>query len=523
MISPLDSEHEPKTTAAAAAAAATETEDVDEDDDDDDYRPSKASEDDAAAASLMEAQDESDSEATVEDARLKSVAKVRALPPRDDDDDDDDVVLIGSLRQQASTSTTPTPTSLLGKRKETNQLSISHSEPVAAVATADSVPRRQGSAVAEMRVPTLRSEPWPTLRTMVTTLGLNGRFTAVDIGRKNFAAVQGEVCAAGDVVFRLRKWALLDLDTLCEQFERENPAERFSERSGGGGGVYGLDNHCHCLFMWVQREARAVDGMFASGAVFIEQQAHLREMKALQVAVHTAVISALPSVVVRVNDPDLPPRVANNVSSAVIVSANSVKTCFAAYYPRVTETRTVRVEKARKKPRKSRAGGGGGGAARQVTSFGVGDANRGDDYDDPKQYAENKKNSTYFGQMIVPIERIFTLLGTAISAEQRTRFREAKKDDIYDAFWLLLYGLETWLLALYKRRKRGYGRANTMYGAVEQRRFRTYDALFEVAAALGTTPANQAELRRILLDYRTKHIDEEETGEEERATATTTS
>jgi len=319
---------------------------------------------------------------------------------------------------------------------------------------------------------------------MCDALELDGKFTAVDVGRINMGIVQIS-CRGGKLT--IENWMLLDLNELCRSFDARNRIERFGTRDG----KYGDDEHCHCLFKFVCEQTKP-GGIFDSSVCFIEQQAFSREMKALQTAIHMAIIASKPSIAVRRNDPELGDagiRTENCIAPAVIVSANSVKTCYAAYFPRVTETAATT---ASRQPWK------------RQRAFGVGDAVR-DDVNNAQQYAQNKKQSVLYGQRAISVPRIIELLGAKMSDEQKKRFRAAKKDDIYDAWWTVMFGIESWLPAVYSRRRRGYGATCLMYGSMPQRRFRTCDALFEFCADIGTPERDVAELKTVLNSFRTSN------------------
>lgn len=460
----------------------------DDSDDDEDFRPKKKK-------------------------KAKRSSKKQQQPP---ESDSDSVVVIGTLAEEMKGKQPPSqPTSFrqstlkLSKRNTTllskneqekkrippNQL---FSAPSNATAT-NSVPRRGGTAVAETRVRTARTTTkWTNVREMCEKMQLDGNFTAVDIGRVNMGIIQLS-CSGPKIT--LKDWMLINLDTLAEEFETKDPQRKFADKTG----VCSNDSHCHILTKWVSEQAKN-GGIFDSSVVLIESQSFSREMKALEKAVHCGVVLSKPDIMVRLNNPEFGPvgiRQANFVSPAVIVSANSVKTCYAPFFPRVTETQaTLRANNPGKK----------------FKAFGLGDANRdsGDGFYTSKQYKENKKNSVLYGEKLIPVNRIIELL-PSMSAKQRERFRVSKKDDIYDAMWIALYGIESWLHVLYSRRERGYGADNQMYGALEQRRYRTCDALFEFAESVGTPPETIAELQTILTKFRESAIanGEEEEGDEE--------
>jgi len=380
------------------------------------------------------------------------------------------------------------PSDSADKRNTENQLLsqpsiLTHDERTTSATDPASLPRRDGTAVAERRQRTLRSEPWAGVRTMCDFMGFTGRFAAMDIGRVNFGFIKVFCSSTG---FVIEDWQLIKVDDICKSYQKINPTEMYSTKDD-----FGIDEVCACLCKWARRVSADCD------AVFIEEQRYLKEMVALQTAAHMGVIEERPAIVVRRNDPELDVLMAaNSVSRAVIVSANSVKTCYAAFYPRVTETRAAVHARA---------------PHARLNAFGVGDHVRGDP-NEAKQYAENKKNSIRFGEKIVPVRKIVELLGARMSSEQRKKFLGPglKKDDIYDALWLVLYGVETWLPALYAWRKRGHGGAIMMYGGIPQRRYRTYDALFEFARGVGTPPAVVKELEGVLETYRrSADIDEE--------------
>lgn len=419
-------------------------------------------------------------ERAVSDVDASCEEKVPSPAQTESDSDSSSVIVIGSLQRLKEAT---------GKREEKQTFrsllteSSKRTEPKQllpdGIQLPVSVARRDGSSIADTRVPTSRSAPWVSVKEMCLEMNLNGKFTGVDIGRVNMGIVQ--LSCLGDKM-AIENWMLVNLDTLCAQREALNPTEQFKTRD------YSDEDRAHALYEWIVSQAKN-NGIFDSDAVVIERQSFTREMTSLQSVVHMAVIASKKPIVVRKNDPNLDTlRTANCVSPAVIVSANSVKTCFSAFYPRVTETAASAAARQPWKKQKT---------------FGVADANRGFGGDsEGKQYAQNKKNSVLYGQKLVTIDRIISTLGPKMSAEQKARFKAAKKDDIYDALWLVLFAIESWLPALYKRRMRGYGAKCTMYGALPQRRFRTCDALFEFAAAIGTPQEQVDELKEVLRVYR---------------------
>ena len=314
---------------------------------------------------------------------------------------------------------------------------------------------------------------------MCAALELNGRFTGVDIGSVHLSAIQID-CSGEKIV--ITHWIMVNIATICKRYQETNPTELFSRDE-----KFGDNENCHVLFRWV-RDNAVRGGIFDSSVVFIEHQSFSLEMRALQTAIHMGVLAAKPSVIVRKLDDDLDlPIPANCISPAVIVSASSVKTCYGAYYPRVTDT--LLNEKAKNPKRKYGAFGHGDHRPNAATKA-----------REQVQYAENKKNSVKYGQMLISVPRILELVRNVDRAVFTAK--GLKKDDIYDAMWIVLYGIETWLPAVYSRRRRVSGAPCLMYGGIPQRRYRTYDAMFEFAASVGTPPDALAELKDVLEKYR---------------------
>lgn len=411
------------------------------------------------------------------------------------------VVPVGGYRQSTLTltkrkrETSLSNASTAEKRIQSNQLFSTEATASTTTTASTSLPRRGGTSAAETRVLTERSTTkWTKVREMCREMELDGNFTAVDVGRVNMGIVRIN-CSGSRIV--LKDWMLINLDTLAKDTETDNPQKKFRDSAGR----YSNEDHCHILYEWVCQQSRN-DRIFDSSVVLIESQSFTREMKALQTAIHLAVVHSKPSIMVRLNNPELGPigiREANFVSSAVIVSANSVKTCYAAFFPRVTET--LATTKAKNPGKKFKA-------------FGHAEANRDpdDNVNNSKQYAQNKKNSVLYGQQLISVDRIIELL-PHMSQSQKTRFRAAKKDDIYDALWIVLFGIESWLPALYGRRDRGYGADSTMYGALPQRRYRTCDAMFEFAESVGTPEETIVSFQELLHLFRTQRDIIEDNGE----------
>lgn len=412
-----------------------------------------------------------------------------------DSDSDSSVLIVGSLADERKrTQSTSNKSSFVAtslsvnansteKRNETNQI-LQSKTPTPLNSMFVSQPRRSGTSAADRRVRTERSSRWVSVSDMCTAMGIDGNFTGVDIGTVNMGIIQ--ISCIGSSI-RILDWKLLNLSELCKKIETDNPQELFAT----GVGAYGNESHCHCLYKWVCEQSRN-NGIFDSSVVIIEAQSFSREMKAIQTAIHCAVIQSKPAILVRLNAPGLDLREANFVSPAHIVSANSVKTCYSAFFPRVT------------------------GTSKPSSAFGMGDAYRNnngnpDDSVGSAQYRANKKNAVKYGAMLISVDKIISTLGTKITADEAQVLRKKKRDDIYDALWIVLYGIETWLPQIYGRRIRGMGAKNTMYGALAQRRYRTCDAMFEFAAGIGTSAENVAELRRVLTDYQTtNNVDDDD-------------
>jgi len=481
----------------------------DDDDDDDEFLPKKKAKRLLKKKSQPQQEPQqraqsSDSDSVVVIGSLLDEQKAASSKPKTPSVEDakTDRTSSGGYRQAKLTLTKRKSSASLSnagpakKRIQSNQLFSAEANGSTSNAST-SVARRGGTSVAETRVPTQRSTTkWTKVREMCQEMQLDGNFTAVDVGRVNMGIVRIN-CSGARIV--LKNWMLINLDTLSSEVEKENPQKKFKDSAGR----YSNEDHCHVLYEWVCQQSRG-DGIFDSSVVLIESQSFTREMKALQTAIHLAVVHSKPSIMVRLNNPELGPigiREANFVSSAVIVSANSVKTCYAPFFPRVTET--LAAAKAKNPGKKFKA-------------FGHAEANRDpdDNVNNQKQYAQNKKNSVLFGQQLISVDRIIELL-PRMSDDQKKRFRAAKKDDIYDALWIVLFGIESWLPALYSRRERGYGADSTMYGAVPQRRYRTCDAMFEFAESVGTSEETIVSFQELLHVFRTSRSIFEDNGEEE--------
>ena len=407
-----------------------------------------------------------------------------------DFDSDSSVLIVGSLADDQKRSQTASTSSrqlsivnerVDNKRNEKDQLlsrGSTHDSFTASVASAStSVPRRLGTSAAEQRVRTERSAKWVPVHEMCRVMQLDGKFTAVDVGRVNMGIIQ---ISCTDKKMTILDWKLCDLNKLCQKFEEENPQELFAT----GVGAYSNEAHCHCLAKWVAQQSKN-NGIFDSSMVIIEAQSFSKEMAKIQQAINTALILSKPSVMIRINDPELGGeylREANFVSPAQIVSANSVKTCYSAFFPRVTQTQSSYYANNPSKERRA---------------HGMGDFQN-DNEVTSTQYKENKKNAVKYGQMLISIDTIIDMVGAKMTADEKKTFRSKKKDDIYDALWIVLYAIECWLPAAYSRRVRGMGAKNTMYGAMPQPRYRTFDAMFEFADNVHTSQEGIEGLRKAM-------------------------
>ena len=411
-----------------------------------------------------------------------------------DCDSDSSVLIVGSLaddQKKSQTASTSSRQLLLvneradNKRNEKDQL-LSRGATQASFTTAPtSVPRRIGASVAEKRVRTERSAKWVPVNEMCRFMELDGKFTAVDVGRVNMGIIQ---ISCSEKKMKILDWKLLDLNKLCQKFEEENPQELFAT----GVGIYSDESHCHCLAKWVAAQSKN-NGIFDSSMVIIEAQSFSKEMAKIQQAINTALILSKPSVMIRTNDPELGGeylREANFVSPAQISSANSVKTCYSTFFPRVTETQSTYYANNPSKVRKA---------------HGMGDFQN-DNEVTSSQYKANKKNAIKYGQMLISIDKILALLDSKMTDDEKNNFRSKKKDDIYDALWIVLYSIECWLPAAYGRRVRGMGAKNTMYGAMPLPRYRTFDAMFEFAESIGT-PQNAIDSLREAMNKAQKEDD----------------
>lgn len=400
-----------------------------------------------------------------------------------DCDSDSSILIVGSLaddqKKSQTASTSSKQLSIVNersdnKRNEKDQLLSRGTTQASFKLASTSIPRRIGASVAEQRVRTERSAKWVPVHEMCRFMELDGKFTAVDVGRVNMGIIQ---ISCSEKKIKILDWKLLDLNKLCQKYEEENPQELFAT----GVGVYSDESHCHCLSKWVFAQSKN-NGIFDSSMVIIEAQSFSKEMAKIQQAINTALILSKPSVMIRINDPELGGqylRDANFVSPAQVVSANSVKTCYSAFFPRVTQTQSTYYANNPTKVRKA---------------HGMGDFQN-DNEVTSAQYKENKKNAVKYGQMLITIDKILALLDSKMTDDEKKNFRSKKKDDIYDALWIVLYAIECWLPAAHGRRVRGMGAKNTMYGSMPLPRYRTFDAMFEFAESIGT-PQNAIDALR---------------------------
>lgn len=327
--------------------------------------------------------------------------------------------------------------------------------------------RRTGASAAVKRTATARSAKWVKVADMAERLGLT-HITAIDPGRRNMGIFRIDLRT-----LKVTHWLLIDLDELCKEYEQGHPGESFDT---GEKRIYSHDDRFFALFHWASAQCKD-GGCLDSDFTFVERQEFSREMSSIQSILQCAVIASKKPVPVYSFDEDSPERAANRVSACPQIGADSVKTCYEPLFPRVEETTA---------------------GSRRKGAFGMGNANRRDGDNQSKQYAENKRNSKLYGRKIISPAEIIEMMGDRMSVAQRARFKKAKLDDIYDAMWIALAAIETWIPCMYNRRVKCVGAAITLHGSMPQRRRRTYDALLEFLGAMGTSALATEELRSVL-------------------------
>lgn len=289
---------------------------------------------------------------------------------------------------------------------------------------------------------------WPGLLVMLEALPDVESFTCVDPGIHNLAITR----------FIMRPWRIshamvIAINDVCKQLELAEQHIRLRSNTGEidpnlERPDYSMQAQLYALRRFVEREARVGSGgCFDSTMLMVEEQSFDRLMARVESVITVAFsLTRGEKSVFTV----LPGAVGGTISAAQVVTARSVKTCYAPLFPLVPE-----------KPRPARA-------------FGVGDV-RGSE----EQRRANKKAATKYGSLILSPHRMHSVMPSEYAD---LLIKRKKVDDFYDTIFMMGYFVSVYLFNIYKIRNRGVSRAIPAFEVLPQRENRRFEELIEIAA-----------------------------------------
>jgi hypothetical protein len=296
--------------------------------------------------------------------------------------------------------------------------------------------------------------PWPGMRLIAHTAGVHS-VTCVDPGTRNLAIMRMQFYPSLEITHA----TVVDLHQLCAQMEVDKKDIRL--RSEGGAidrssvqralatePTYMLDTLLFALTNYV-KEQSVGGGIFNSDMLFVEEQSFDRVMARVEATLVSAYnVCKDDDQIIRI----LPGEGAS-IARAQTITANSVKACYAPFFPLVAKDES--------EPK---------------TAFGVGDAHRGRD---SKQRQMNKKMVTKFGSLILPQDRI-GLVVEKLPVVDQERFAKKKMDDIYDVLFMCGYAFSTYILSIAKTKSRGVSRSMPLHQTFPQRLNSCFEELREM-------------------------------------------
>jgi hypothetical protein len=313
----------------------------------------------------------------------------------------------------------------------------------------DSSVTKRKSVAAAPPVKRASVNDWPGVLAMLAELRDFESLTCVDPGTVNLAITRFVMHPEPRVSHAM----VIAVDDLCKQLEIEEPHIRLRTNTGAldpnlENPDFSMQAQLYALRRFVEREARVGSGgCFDSTMLLVEEQSFDRLMSRVE-----SVISSTFSTVRgdKALFTVLPGAVGGTISAAQVVTASSVKTCYAPLFPLV-ET-----------------------SERPGRAFGVGDV-RGSD----KQRRANKRAVTKFGSLILSPDRMHNVM----PSEYADRLIKLKKvDDFYDTIFMMGYFVSAYLFNIYNIRKRGVSRAMPAFQVLPQRENRRFEELIEIAA-----------------------------------------
>lgn len=323
---------------------------------------------------------------------------------------------------------------------------------------------------------------WPGVPAIADAVGVRS-VTAVDPGEVHMGVVRLELSP----VLRVTHWRIVDLHK--EAGERAG-ALHLPSRKRSADGRERYDGRAVQLALAALLREQSVDGgMFDSDFVIVESQAFRSDMHAIEQVIVSYINATKGPIRVHDGDGGLVPR-------GQIVSGTSVKACYGGLFPTVIggdqqeneeDDETADIEAALAAGRGKNAFRRRGKIATAATSA---------------QYALNKRNAKRFGPLIAHIDCIAEHMGPQLSAEHletmRRHIRTDKTDDVYDAMFIALYAINTWLYNMYLVRYNGTQKAIAATSAPTLRRKRQFEELYEFMVALRVSENNIASVRTVL-------------------------
>ena len=323
---------------------------------------------------------------------------------------------------------------------------------------------------------------WPGVPALATATGVR-TVTAVDPGELHMGVVRLELAP----VLRVTHWRIIDLHAETEA--RAGALHTPSRKRAADGSARYDGRAVQLTLAALLRDESKDGGIFDSDFTLVESQEFRSDMRGIEQAIVTYLNATRAPIVVHDGDGGLVPR-------AQSVSGTSVKACYGGLFPTVIggdqeanerdddndDIDTARAQSSGKNAFRRR-----GKAATKTTSA---------------QYTLNKRNAKRFGPLVAHVDCIAKHMGANLPASDlesmRAHIKADKTDDVYDAMFIALYAINTWLYNMYMVRYNGVGKAIPATSAPTLRRKRQFEEMYEFMVALGTSANNIASVRNVL-------------------------
>ncbi len=330
-----------------------------------------------------------------------------------------------------------------------------------------------------------RSPLWPGVPALAEAVGVRS-VTAVDPGEVHMGVVRVELTPQ----LRVTHWRIVDLHAETAARAATTGAKLYTpSRKRAADGSERFDGRAVQLTLAHLLRTESRDGgMFDSDFTLVESQEFRNDMRGIEQAIVTFLNATREPLHVHDGEGGLVPR-------AHSVSGTSVKACYGGLFPTVIgcsasdneEDDDAAVEQA------NRANNGRKAFMKR---------NRMATAAASAQYTANKRNAQRYGPLVAHVDCIAEHMGARLPAEHlavmREHIRTRKTDDVYDAMFIVLYAINTWLFNMYIVRFKGTQAKIQATRAPALRAKRQFEELYEFMCALGNSANNIVSVRKVL-------------------------